>query len=92
MRRQRLAAIGTGLAIPALMSLMAHRAPEAGVGRVMGGVQSVLSACMIAGPALAGAAHQTLGPPAPYWMGAAFSAAALMIALLGRRNAEKVRA
>ena len=76
-----LVAIGTGLGTPTLMSLVAHSAPEAGVGRVMGGVQSVMSACMIAGPGLAGAAHQGLGPPAPYWMGGGFAAAALMIVL-----------
>lgn len=78
-------ALGTGLGIPSLMSLMVHSAPEAGVGRVMGGVQSVLSACMIAGPALAGAAHQTLGPAAPYWMGGGFAAAAFLIVLLSPR-------
>ena len=78
-------AVGTGLAIPSLMSLMVHSAPEAGVGRVMGGVQSVLSACMIAGPALAGAAHQTLGAAAPYWMGGGFAAAAFLIVLLSPR-------
>jgi DHA1 family tetracycline resistance protein-like MFS transporter len=81
-----LVAVGTGLGIPTLMSLVAHSAPSAGVGRVMGGVQSVLSACMIAGPALAGAAHQTFGPPAPYWMGGGFAAAALVIVLLSRRR------
>jgi MFS family permease len=84
-----LVAIGTGLGIPTLMSLVAHSAPEAGVGRVMGGVQSVLSACMVAGPGLAGAAHQTFGPPAPYWMGACFSAAAFVIVLLSRRRLAK---
>jgi DHA1 family tetracycline resistance protein-like MFS transporter len=84
-----LVAIGTGLGIPTLMSLVAHSAPEAGVGRVMGGVQSVLSACMIAGPGLAGAAHQSFGPPAPYWMGACFSVAGFMIVLLSRRPVSK---
>ena len=82
-------AIGTGMSIPSLMSLVAHGAPEAGVGRVMGGVQSVLSACMIAGPALAGAAHQTLGPPAPYWLGACFAAAAFACVSLSGRRAEQ---
>ena len=81
-----LVAIGTGLAIPSLMSLVAHNAPEAGVGRVMGGVQSVLSACLIAGPGLAGAAHQALGPPAPYWMGAGFAAAGFAIVSLSSRR------
>jgi MFS family permease len=82
-------AIGTGLGIPSLMSLVAHSAPESGVGRVMGGVQSVLSACMVAGPGLAGAAHQAFGPPAPYWMGAGFAAAAFTIVSLSRRRGKK---
>jgi MFS transporter, DHA1 family, tetracycline resistance protein len=79
-------AVGTGLGIPSLMSLVAHAAPEAGLGKVMGGVQSVLSACMIAGPALAGAAHQSLGPPAPYWEGAVLAAAGLLFVWLWRRR------
>jgi MFS family permease len=79
-------AVGTGLAIPSLMSLVAHAAPEAGLGKVMGGVQSVLSACMIAGPGLAGAAHQAFGPPAPYWAGAVLAAAAFLIISLSRRG------
>jgi len=81
-----LVAIGTGLGVPSLMSLVAHGAPEAGVGRVMGGVQSVLSACMVAGPGLAGAAYETIGPAAPYWMGAGFAAAALLIVVLSRKR------
>ena len=79
-------AVGTGLAIPSLMSLLVRSAPEAGVGRVMGGVQSVLSACMIAGPALAGTAHQALGSTAPYWMGGCFAAVAFVIVLSGRQG------
>jgi len=78
-------AIGTGLSIPCLMSIVAHNAPEGEVGRVMGGVQSILSACLIAGPGLAGAAHQALGPPAPYWMGAGFAAAGFAIVSLSGR-------
>jgi predicted MFS family arabinose efflux permease len=85
-------AIGTGLAIPSLMSLVAHAAPEAGVGRAMGGVQSMLSACMIAGPAMAGAAHQALGPPAPYWMGCGLAAAGFaIISFAGRKREEAAR-
>ena len=87
-----LVAIGTGLGIPSLMSIIAHNAPEAGVGRVMGGVQSVLSACLIAGPGLAGAAHQVIGPPAPYWMGAGFAAAGFLIVSLSGRRGGKARA
>jgi len=83
-----LLAMGTGLGIPSLMSLVAHHAPEAGLGRAMGGVQSILSACMIAGPALAGGLHQALGPTAPYWAGSSLAAAAfLVITLAGRGTA-----
>jgi MFS transporter, DHA1 family, tetracycline resistance protein len=78
-------AVATGLAIPSLMSLLTHRAPPGAIGRTMGGVQSVLSACMIIGPALAGAAHQAFGPPAPYWMGGLFAAAAFL-SILGDRK------
>lgn len=85
-------AVGTGLAIPSLMSLMVRSSPEAGVGRAMGGLQSVLSACMIAGPALAGAAHQALGPPAPYWMGGCFATAAFAILTLSMRRIPQSRA
>jgi DHA1 family tetracycline resistance protein-like MFS transporter len=82
-------AVGTGLAIPSLMSIVAHAAPEAGLGKVMGGVQSVLSVCMITGPALAGAAHQALGPPAPYWAGAGLAATGLLFIGLWRRRERK---
>ena len=82
-----LVAIGTSLGIPSLMSLVAHNAPEAGVGRVMGGVQSVLSACVIAGPGLSGALHQAFGPPAPYWAGSILAAAGFaIISFTGRKN------
>jgi predicted MFS family arabinose efflux permease len=84
-------AIGTGLGIPSLMSLVAHNAPAAGVGRVMGGVQSILSACMIAGPALAGAFHQTLGPPAPYWVGSVLAAAGFIIITAASRRGRNSR-
>jgi predicted MFS family arabinose efflux permease len=77
-------AVATGLAIPSLMSLLTHRAPPGGIGRAMGAVQSVLSACMIMGPALAGTAHQAFGPPAPYWMGALFATAAFLFIVTGR--------
>jgi DHA1 family tetracycline resistance protein-like MFS transporter len=87
-----LLAIGTGLGIPSLMSLVAHNAPAGGVGRVMGGVQSVLSACMIAGPALAGALHQALGPPAPYWVGSGLGAIGFTIITTAGRRGRSSRA
>ena len=52
----------------------------------MGGMQSVLGACMIAGPALAGSLHQAFGPAAPYWAGSVLAAAAFAVITLGRRR------
>jgi MFS transporter, DHA1 family, tetracycline resistance protein len=80
-------AAATGLAIPSLMSLLTQRAPPGGIGRTMGGVQSVLSACMIIGPAVAGTVHQAFGPPAPYWMGALFASAAFLLIATARGQA-----
>jgi predicted MFS family arabinose efflux permease len=76
-------AVATGLAIPSLTSLLAHRSPQR-IGGTMGAAQALLSLAMIVGPAAAGAAHQAFGPSAPYWMGAGFALAALLLMLRAR--------
>jgi MFS transporter, DHA1 family, tetracycline resistance protein len=68
---------GAGLAIPALTALLSRRAPAEEQGRLMGGVQAVLSLALICGPLLAGAAFDDLGVPAPYYIGAILAALAL---------------
>ena len=70
-------AVGAGLAIPALTALLSRRAPAEQQGRLMGGVQAVLSLALISGPLVAGAAFDGLGVPAPYFIGAILSALAL---------------
>ena len=70
-------AVGAGLAIPALTALLSRRAPAAEQGRLMGGVQAVLSFALITGPLMAGAAFDDIGVPAPYFIGAALAALAL---------------
>ena len=70
-------AVGAGLAIPALTALLSRRAPAEQQGKLMGGVQAVLSLALISGPLLAGAAFDELGVPAPYFVGAILSALAL---------------
>ena len=70
-------AVGAGLAVPALTALLSRRAPAEQQGRLMGGVQAVLSLALISGPLLAGAAFDELGVPAPYFVGAILSALAL---------------
>jgi MFS family permease len=70
-------AVGAGLAIPALTALLSRRAPAEQQGRLMGGVQAVLSLALISGPLVAGAAFDELGVSAPYFVGAILSALAL---------------
>ncbi|CAA9399755.1 MAG: Uncharacterized MFS-type transporter [uncultured Rubrobacteraceae bacterium] len=81
-------AVGAGLAIPALTALLSRRAPAGEQGRLMGGVQAVLSLALISGPLVAGAAFDELGVPAPYFIGAILAALALPAVALaspGRR-------
>ncbi|MDP8899555.1 MAG: MFS transporter [Actinomycetota bacterium] len=82
-------AVGAGLAIPALTALLSRRAPAEEQGRLMGGVQAVLSLALISGPLVAGAAFDALGVPAPYFIGAVLAALAVPAVALapsGRRT------
>jgi MFS transporter, DHA1 family, tetracycline resistance protein len=82
-----LMALGAGLAIPAITSLVSQRAGEERQGAVMGGMQSVLSATLVLGPALAGLLFDGLGPGAPYLCGGLLAGAALLAATTGLRSA-----
>ena len=73
-------AVGTGLAIPALTSLISRRVSGREQGKVMGGLQAILSLTLIVGPVVAGLAFDHLGVPAPYWIGALLAALALLVA------------
>lgn len=82
-------AVGVGLAIPALTALISRRVSGREQGRVMGGLQAVISVTLIVGPVVAGLAFDHLGVPAPYWIGALLAALALLAvsaALLPERN------
>jgi MFS family permease len=73
-------AVGTGLAIPALTALISRRVSGREQGRLMGGLQAILSLTLIAGPIIAGLAFDQLGVPAPYWIGALLATLALPVA------------
>jgi DHA1 family tetracycline resistance protein-like MFS transporter len=73
-------AMGIGLAIPALTTLISFRVSEREQGKVMGGQQAILSLTMIPGPIIAGLAFDHLGVPAPYWIGGLLAALALLVA------------
>ena len=85
-------AVGAGLAIPALTALLSRRAPVEEQGRLMGGVQAVLSLALISGPLMAGAAFDDLGVPAPYFIGAVLAALALPAVALSLPKGQKVTA
>jgi MFS family permease len=78
-----LMALGTGLAIPSISSLVSQRAGDRQQGAVMGGMQAVLSATLVLGPALAGLLFDTIGPAAPYLSGGALAGSALLAAATG---------
>ncbi len=74
--------MGVGLAVPALTTLVTRRVSGREQGRVMGGLQAVISVTLVVGPAMAGLAFERLGAPAPYWMGALLAASALLVATI----------
>jgi MFS family permease len=73
-------AMGIGLAIPTLTSLISRRVSEREQGKVMGGLQAILSLVLILGPVVAGLAFDHFGVTAPYWIGAVLAALALLAA------------
>jgi MFS family permease len=74
-------AVGIGLAIPSLASLISRRVSEGEQGRLMGGQQAVLSSTLIIGPIVAGLSFDSLGVSAPYFIGSLLAASALLAAL-----------
>jgi MFS transporter, DHA1 family, tetracycline resistance protein len=74
-----LLALGMGLAIPSLTATISNRTPAETQGRLMGGLQAILSLAMILGPALAGLAFDHLGIPAPYLIGGTLALLSLIV-------------
>jgi len=73
-------ALGTGLAIPALTAIVSRRVSGREQGRLMGGLQAILSLTLIVGPVISGLAFDQLGVPAPYWIGSLLATSALLVA------------
>jgi predicted MFS family arabinose efflux permease len=82
-------ALGSGLAIPALTSLVSRRADDARQGAVMGAMQALLSLTLVLGPALAGLLYDRVGHGAPYLSGGLLSGAALLVAWRGLRSDDR---
>lgn len=75
-----LLAVGAGLAIPSVTGIISNRTPGYAQGRLMGGVQAVLSLALILGPVLAGLASDYAGISVPYLAGGGLAALALIVA------------
>ncbi len=74
------AAVGRGISQPPMMSLISLAADEGSRGLVMGVFQSTASAARVFGPIAAGLLYD-LGQPFPYWLAAALTFVALLLAL-----------
>jgi MFS family permease len=74
-------AVGSGLSIPSVTSLISQRVGDDQQGKVMGDTQALISLNLIIGPALAGIAFESFGTSAPYWLGSAWAMMALIFAL-----------
>jgi MFS transporter, DHA1 family, tetracycline resistance protein len=89
-----LLALGMGLAIPSLTAIISNRTPAGVQGRLMGGMQAILSLAMILGPVTAGLAFDHLGIPAPYLIGGTLTLLALIVSvadLLSERRTEAIQ-
>ena len=89
-----LLALGMGLAIPSLTAITSNRTPAEVQGRLMGGMQAILSLAMILGPVTAGLAFDRLGIPAPYLIGGTLALFALIVSgadLLSGRRTEAIQ-
>jgi MFS family permease len=66
------------------------RVPENEQGRLMGGNQTLLALTNIFGPTIAGISFDIIAISAPYWLGSAVAAFALLVAIwaLQRNNPE----
>lgn len=78
-----LVALGSGISIPSLTALVSNQAQASMQGRLMGGMQALLSLTMIIGPSLAGITFEHIAAPAPYWIGSLLSGLAMAAAFTG---------
>jgi DHA1 family tetracycline resistance protein-like MFS transporter len=79
-------AFGSGISIPSLTGLVSTQVESFEQGRLMGGMQVLLSLTTIIGPAAAGLTFEYIGVPAPYWLGGLLAAAAFLLARRGLKT------
>jgi len=81
-----LAVLGSGISIPSLSGALSARMTPTQQGRLMGGMQTLLSLATIFGPGMAGILFETVAVHAPYWLGSGLACLALVIAIAAFRE------
>ena len=81
-----LVALGSGVSIPSLTGLISNQVNGASQGRLMGGMQALLSLTSIIGPTLSGLVFERVAIQAPYGLGALLALSALAVALTAFRR------
>ena len=76
-----LLSMGSGLAAPAIQSLVSRRAGSSEQGVIMGVTQSLGSLARILGPLWAGLTFDAFSPSAPYWTGIVMMIVSLLLAV-----------
>jgi DHA1 family tetracycline resistance protein-like MFS transporter len=77
-------ALGVGLSLPTMASLVSQRAASHEQGAMLGAAQGVGVLGQVIGPVCAGLMFDHVAPGAPFSSGAAFAAAALLVVLRSR--------
>jgi len=72
-------AAGSGLTVPSLNALISQRASADEQGWVLGVAQSMAAFARVVGPLMAGVVFDLIAAPAPFWIGSAVVAGALVL-------------
>ena len=84
-----LTALGVGLGTPTLAALVSHRSTAVEQGTMLGAAQAAASLAQVFGPLWAGYGFDHVAPSFPFSSGAALVAAALVVVVLTRPDADR---
>ncbi len=78
-------ALGTGLVVPCLRSLVCNQVSDQEQGQAIGSLQSLQALGSVIGPAIAGVLFDRLGMSSPFWLGALLLLVSLGLLLVWRQ-------
>jgi len=79
-------ALGVGLSLPTMASLVSQRAASFEQGAMLGAAQAAAALGQVIGPLWAGLTFDHVSPGAPFSSAAVFVAAACVVVLMSRRQ------